>query len=114
MCLDWRNICDGQIDCFANGIDEEYCWELEMNECTDNEHRCKDGHCIPKTFIEKGVLSFDCFHWSDPFDVTDSDLTGAALVEPIFMNEDSRCKIDTRSAVPIISRCAGERPPHIL
>ncbi|CAF3570992.1 unnamed protein product [Rotaria sp. Silwood1] len=25
MCLDWREICDGQIDCFNDGIDENQC-----------------------------------------------------------------------------------------
>ena len=25
ICLDWRNICDGQADCPINGIDEKYC-----------------------------------------------------------------------------------------
>ncbi|CAF4144940.1 unnamed protein product, partial [Adineta steineri] len=30
MCLDWREICDGKIDCIGDnfGIDEEYCNEL--------------------------------------------------------------------------------------
>ncbi|CAF4961142.1 unnamed protein product, partial [Rotaria sp. Silwood1] len=35
-CLDWSEICDGVIDC-RNGIDEESCWQFEINECEDNE-----------------------------------------------------------------------------
>ena len=32
-CLDWREICDGKIDCFNDGIDEKHCDELELQEC---------------------------------------------------------------------------------
>ncbi|CAF4995218.1 unnamed protein product, partial [Rotaria sp. Silwood1] len=35
-CLDWSEICDGVIDC-RNGVDEESCWQVEINECEDNE-----------------------------------------------------------------------------
>lgn len=46
ICLDWREICDGKIDC-KNGYDERYCQKLEMNECdTLTERRCYDGQCI--------------------------------------------------------------------
>lgn len=41
VCLDWRNVCDKQMDCF-NGINEKYCWELEINQCKDDEYRCDD------------------------------------------------------------------------
>lgn len=49
LCLDWRNICDGQQNCM-NGIDEENCDLLEFNECEDNEYRCIDGMCIPEEY----------------------------------------------------------------
>jgi hypothetical protein len=46
ICLDWREICDGKIDC-KNGYDERYCQALEMNECNPlTERRCYDGQCI--------------------------------------------------------------------
>ncbi|CAF1477216.1 unnamed protein product [Didymodactylos carnosus] len=44
-CLDWREICDGKIDC-SNGIDEEYCYQLELNSCDDNDndvYRCRNS-----------------------------------------------------------------------
>jgi hypothetical protein len=45
MCLDWREICDGKIDCIGDnsGIDEKYSEEMEMTECNENEYRCYNG-----------------------------------------------------------------------
>ena len=43
LCLDWRDICDGQQDCL-DGYDEENCDKLEFNECEDGEYRCTNGH----------------------------------------------------------------------
>ena len=63
ICLDWREICDGQINCLDDGIDEEYCWELEVNQCEDNEYRCRNGQCIPKSFYNDGHV--DCIDSSD-------------------------------------------------
>ncbi|CAF4227901.1 unnamed protein product, partial [Adineta steineri] len=41
ICLDWREICDGIINC-ENGEDEpDECLLLETNECEDNEYRCR-------------------------------------------------------------------------
>ncbi|UJR07864.1 hypothetical protein I4U23_012147 [Adineta vaga] len=51
MCLDWREICDGRIDCIDGGADEEGCLALEMNECNEDEYRCHNGLCIPKDFF---------------------------------------------------------------
>jgi hypothetical protein len=33
MCLDWREICDGKIDCIGDnsGIDEKYCEEMDKH-----------------------------------------------------------------------------------
>ena len=33
ICLDWREICDGRIDCLDGGLDELHCFDLEVNEC---------------------------------------------------------------------------------
>ena len=52
LCLDWREVCDGRIDCIDGGADEAQCFELEMNECNENEYRCHDGLCISKEFLE--------------------------------------------------------------
>ena len=49
LCLDWRNICDGQQDCM-DGYDEENCDKLEFNECEDGEYRCVNGMCIDEEY----------------------------------------------------------------
>ena len=63
LCLDWREICDGEIDCLDDGIDEDRCWELEINECEENEFRRRNGLCIPKSFINSMGPSW--IDWSD-------------------------------------------------
>ncbi|CAF3338231.1 unnamed protein product [Rotaria sp. Silwood2] len=50
MCLDWREVCDGRIDCLNGDIDEMECFDLEINECDPNEYRCHNGLCISKIF----------------------------------------------------------------
>jgi hypothetical protein len=64
VCLDWSEICDGKIDCLDGGLDEEQCWQLEINESEENEYRCKNGQCIPQSFYqdEDGA---DCVDFSD-------------------------------------------------
>ncbi|CAF0902813.1 unnamed protein product [Adineta steineri] len=72
MCLDWREICDGKIDCIGDsfGIDEEYCNELEITECNENEYRCHNGaQCIPLEFFRDGRPSKDCLDGTDEADV---------------------------------------------
>jgi hypothetical protein len=39
-CLDWSDICDGRVDCINDAVDEEHCWQLEINKCDDNKDRC--------------------------------------------------------------------------
>ncbi|CAF4059973.1 unnamed protein product [Adineta steineri] len=62
LCLDWRNICDGAQNCM-NGVDEENCDKVEMNECLENEFRCQNGLCIPAEYWLDG--EFDCQDTSD-------------------------------------------------
>ncbi|CAF1292762.1 unnamed protein product [Adineta steineri] len=72
MCLDWREVCDGKIDCIGDsfGIDEEYCNELEITECKENEYRCHNGaQCIPLEFFRDGRPSKDCLDGTDEADV---------------------------------------------
>jgi hypothetical protein len=49
LCLDWRDICDGEQQC-ENGRDEENCDKLEFNECEEDEYRCRNGMCIPEEY----------------------------------------------------------------
>lgn len=61
-CLDWRQICNGIIDCEDNQ-DEISCDLLEFNECHNDEYRCRSGHCIPLIFaFDK---TFDCADGTD-------------------------------------------------
>jgi hypothetical protein len=61
--LDWRQICDGIRDC-TNGRDEENCVQMELSECdTHNEYRCRNGMCVPKSFMLD--LTMDCMDFYD-------------------------------------------------
>ncbi|CAF1400348.1 unnamed protein product, partial [Adineta ricciae] len=81
LCLDWREICDGKIDC-TNGADEEYCHRLEMNECNPStEYRCLNGQCIDK------LLYWDSY--PDCMDSTDETVTHNNFC---FQNFDFRCQ----------------------
>ncbi|CAF5208311.1 unnamed protein product, partial [Rotaria magnacalcarata] len=64
-CLDWREVCNGVVDCFDDGLDEESCFELEMNECSENEFRCRNGLCIDASLWEQGEGDADCLDQSD-------------------------------------------------
>ncbi len=55
LCLDWRDICNGQQNCM-NGLDEENCDLLEFNECENDEYRCVDGMCIAEEYWIDGKL----------------------------------------------------------
>ena len=61
-CLDWTEICDGHIDCLNDGIDEKDCWQLEINQCNQNEYRCSNGECISILFYKHKTLFSDCFY----------------------------------------------------
>ncbi|CAF4650916.1 unnamed protein product [Rotaria socialis] len=63
VCLDWREVCDGYVQC-PNGEDEEHCHQLEINECDAlTEYRCKNGHCIPQEMLLDRIP--DCLDKSD-------------------------------------------------
>jgi hypothetical protein len=65
-CLDWREVCDGKVDCIDGGYDEELCWQLETKDCDDNtEFRCHNGLCIPLAFLRDDELNPDCLDRSD-------------------------------------------------
>lgn len=68
LCLDWREICDGKVDCI-NEEDERWCEQLDSLECPENEYRCHyGGQCIPQTFVRDSRLSIDCLDGSDEQD----------------------------------------------
>ncbi|CAF1368478.1 unnamed protein product [Adineta ricciae] len=63
-CLDWSEVCDGHVNCLHNAIDEEHCWQMELNQCKDNEYRCHNGQCVPWHYYQTyGTLG--CLDQSD-------------------------------------------------
>ena len=49
FCLDWRQICNGIVDC-DQGQDEPFdlCSQMESNECDPKtQFRCQNGMCVP-------------------------------------------------------------------
>ncbi|CAF1541773.1 unnamed protein product, partial [Adineta steineri] len=88
ICLDWREICDGKVDCFDGGEDEKYCLELELNTCEDNEYQCRNGMCINKVFLLDEVydlISPECLDRSDEYLNKDG---GICKFIPLFKCED--------------------------
>ncbi|CAF2574165.1 unnamed protein product [Rotaria sp. Silwood2] len=88
-CLDWSEICDGIIDC-RNGVDEEPCWQIEINECEDNEERCLNWQCIPTTFFHDNPNVFECLDRSDESS-SEQRLFININGEPTFAKEDVTC-----------------------
>ncbi|CAF1157328.1 unnamed protein product [Didymodactylos carnosus] len=62
VCLEWRNICDGIVQC-DDYADEKNCYLLKENQCELDEFRCRNGMCIPDEFVFDG--QFDCMDLSD-------------------------------------------------
>lgn len=89
-CLDWREICDGKVDCTNEGIDEENCDQLEINECAMNEYRCQNGQCIPQDFLWDNLLNPECLDQTDEF-VLDVD-SRYCLTDPTFRCEEIICR----------------------
>ena len=89
MCLTWRDICDGKVHCLNNGIDEQDCFQLELNQCDNNhEYRCHNGQCIPLEFWQD-VASFpDCLDRSDEI----IDYSIICFLEPTMRCEDHICQ----------------------
>ena len=56
LCLDWRDICDGQQQCMY-GLDEENCDKLEFNECEQDEYRCDNGMCVAQEYWLDGAFN---------------------------------------------------------
>ena len=52
----------GKQQCM-DGVDEDFCELLELNECEEDEYRCLNGMCIPEEYWLDG--DFDCMDWTD-------------------------------------------------
>lgn len=86
-CLDWRQICDRKPDCF-DGADDKDCWELEMNECADDEYRCVNDQCIPWEYYRDRSQQSECFDRTDEL----SDTQNFCSVNPEFVCEEHACR----------------------
>ena len=97
-CLDWREVCDGKVDCLDGGGDEDQCWQLEINECNyETEFRCHNGLCIPLLFVADDPRNADCLDQSDEGSIRTYVRTDQSIeelkrhVKPIFRNEEHMC-----------------------
>lgn len=90
ICLGWREICNGRIDCLNGGQDEASCFELEINECKENEYRCHNGLCISNYFV-KGTTA-ECLDRSDVFDQFSSDSSSGVVFRLIW--SENACRPD--------------------
>ncbi|CAF3762335.1 unnamed protein product [Adineta steineri] len=87
ICLDWRDICDRRVDCL-DGSDEFNCWQLEINECAENEYRCHNGQCIPEEFFQDVETDPDCLDRTDePRELHTSNCDR----DPAFRCEEQTC-----------------------
>ncbi|CAF4303137.1 unnamed protein product [Rotaria sp. Silwood2] len=89
QCLDWREICNGKIDC-VDGSDELNCWQLEINECAENEYRCHNGQCIPAEFFHDIPSNPDCLDRTDERFLALS--SPGCFKDPSFRCEEHSCR----------------------
>ncbi|CAF2974159.1 unnamed protein product, partial [Rotaria sp. Silwood2] len=89
ICIDWREICDGKVDCLDDGQDEMFCAELEMNECSEDEYRCHNGaQCIPKEMFNDDRFNPECLDGSDE---PKFSLNNRCVGDPSFRCEERSC-----------------------
>ncbi|CAF5074486.1 unnamed protein product, partial [Rotaria sp. Silwood1] len=87
-CLDWSEICDGQIHCLDGEYDEEQCWQIDMNECNDDEYRCRNGQCIPQEFFRDDNQIPDCLDGSDIISMLRYGVIDCDTAKPSFICEE--------------------------
>ena len=105
LCLDWREICNGDIDCFDDAIDEASCFDLELHECDEGEYRCLNGLCIPHEFWEQGLGDADCLDRSDRSILT--AYVPLCYQDPTFRCEEHSCHPSARRFVCGDGQCVG-------
>lgn len=94
FCLDWRDVCDGKIDCLEDGsIDEVGCDDIETVECKSGEFRCRNGFCIPSHFFDDDVYNPDCIDRSDEGDLAKLlSYLDSCRMDPAFRCEETACR----------------------
>ncbi|CAF3796622.1 unnamed protein product, partial [Rotaria sordida] len=93
ICLDWREICNGHIDCIDEGNDENQCFELKINQCDENEYRCDNGLCIPKDFWRDDGNNPECLDGSDELKIDTNNYMEHCVKDPTFRCEDLSCSL---------------------
>ncbi|CAF1026336.1 unnamed protein product [Adineta steineri] len=116
LCLDWREICDGKVDCINGNFDEQHCWQLEINECQEGEYRCHNGQCIPESFLQDNKFNPDCIDGTD--EPVSREYPSECSTDPSMRCEDLTCRPSTHRHVDdtvcgdgqcSISGCANKR-----
>ncbi|CAF0938005.1 unnamed protein product [Adineta steineri] len=90
MCLDWREICNGRIDCLNGGVDEEECFQLEINECEENEYRCHHGLCLSTEISNNEQYLTDCLDRSGTMFL--NYYFSECFTDPTFICEEHACQ----------------------
>jgi len=118
-CLDWREICNGYVDCLNDGLDEKDCFLMEMNECSSNEYRCHNGLCIPEQFWENGFGEADCLDRSD--EVSNVIYPSNCYRDPRFRCEEHSCRTNwfdypcgDGQCVQKFDQCHNGRHRHLI
>ena len=78
-------------DCLNNDIDEKNCFQVELNECNEDEYRChNDASCIWKDFLDNDI------QFSDYYDRSNEIIIGSAVyyVQPKILPKDHTCWLD--------------------
>ena len=127
VCLDWREVCDGKVDCVDGGIDEKHCFELEMNECEEDEYRCQNGLCVAHVFFRDDNLNPECLDRTDEGERMADTLNryhDLCASDPSFRCEEHTCKISRFNPAPFAcgdgqcsrdgNNCANKRNILIL
>ncbi|CAF1205542.1 unnamed protein product [Rotaria sp. Silwood1] len=105
ICLDWREICNGHIDCIDEGNDENRCFELKINQCDENEYRCDNGLCIPKDFWRDDGNNPECLDGSDELKTDTNNYMEHCLKDPTFRCEDLSCSLKVNEFTCGDGRC---------
>ena len=102
-CLDWREVCDGKVDCVDEGIDEKHCFELEMNECEEDEYRCQNGLCVAHVFFRDDNVNPECLDRTDESELledTDNRYYDLCASDPSFRCEEHTCQTSGFNPAP--------------
>jgi hypothetical protein len=78
-----------KVDCFDEGADEESCFDMEINECNEDEYRCHNGLCISQELWEDGMGDTDCLDRSDR--AIDFFYINSCFQDPTFRCEEHSC-----------------------